>query len=68
MGSLTASVQDLFVLLHGMVFTHIQLDDFTPTLAKLVEQPEMEDLDEREWPAVAVVGVTSMFEYGGLEF
>ena len=51
-----------------MVFTRIQLDDFTPTLAKLVEQPEMEDLDEREWLAVAVVGVTSMFEYGDLEF
>ena len=33
---------DLFVSLHGMLFTHIQLDDFTGTLACFVERLEME--------------------------
>ena len=60
----TASAQDLFVLLHGMLFTHIQLDDFTPTLARFVERLEMEDPEEREWLMMAIVNIASVFEYG----
>ena len=60
----TASAQDLFVLLHGMLFTHIQLDDFAPTLARFVERLEMEDPEEREWLMMAIVNITSVFEYG----
>jgi len=60
----TASAQDLFVLLHGMLFTHIQLDDFTPTLARFVERLEMEVPEEREWLMMAIVNIASVFEYG----
>ncbi|KAG6844489.1 hypothetical protein H0H87_006563 [Tephrocybe sp. NHM501043] len=56
--------RDLFVLLQGMLFTHIQLDDFTPTLARFVERLSMEDLDEREWIMMAVINVAAIFEYG----
>ncbi|KAF8061488.1 hypothetical protein FPV67DRAFT_1703906 [Lyophyllum atratum] len=56
--------RDLFVLLQGMLFTHIQLDDFTPTLARFVERLSMEDLDEREWIMMGVINVAAIFEYG----
>jgi hypothetical protein len=32
-----AKASDLFILLHGMLFTNIQLDDFQPTLARFIE-------------------------------
>ncbi|KAG6909451.1 hypothetical protein DXG01_000436 [Tephrocybe rancida] len=56
--------RDLFVLLQGMLFTHIQLDDFTPTLARFVERLSMEDLEEHEWIMMAVINVAAIFEYG----
>jgi protein SMG6 len=33
---------DIFVFLHGMLSTNIQLDDFTGTLASFLERLEME--------------------------
>jgi protein SMG6 len=33
----TARTPDLFIFLHGMLFTNIQPDDFTPTLACLLK-------------------------------
>ncbi|KAG5639579.1 hypothetical protein H0H81_010781 [Sphagnurus paluster] len=56
--------RDLFVLLHGMLFTHIQLDDFTPTLARFIERLSMEDLDEREWIMMGVINIAAIFEFG----
>ncbi|KAG5645823.1 hypothetical protein DXG03_005164 [Asterophora parasitica] len=56
--------RDLFVLLQGMLFTHIQLDDFTPTLARFIERLSMEDLDEREWIMMGVINVAAIFEFG----
>ncbi len=44
---------DLFVLLHGMLFTNIQLDDFQPTLARFVECLEIKGAAEREWIMMA---------------
>ncbi|KAG6869024.1 hypothetical protein C0993_005683 [Termitomyces sp. T159_Od127] len=55
---------DLFVLLHGMLFTHIQLDDFAPTLARFIERLSMEDLDERVWIMMAIINIGAIFEYG----
>ncbi|KAG6861720.1 hypothetical protein C0995_012724 [Termitomyces sp. Mi166 len=55
---------DLFVLLHGMLFTHIQLDDFTPTLARFIERLSMEDLEEREWIMMSIINIGAIFEYG----
>ncbi|KAG5727581.1 Telomerase-binding protein EST1A [Termitomyces sp. T112] len=56
--------RDLFVLLHGMLFTHVQLDDFTPTLARFIERLSMEDLEEREWIMMAIINIGGIFEYG----
>ena len=33
-----ASLADLFVLLHGMIFTNIQMDDFQGVLARFEEK------------------------------
>jgi protein SMG6 len=59
-----ARAPDLFVLLHGMLFTNIQLDDFQPTLARFIERLEIEDAEEREWAMMAVVNISAMLEYG----
>ncbi|TFK72533.1 hypothetical protein BDN72DRAFT_894698 [Pluteus cervinus] len=59
-----ARVSELFVLLHGMLFTNIQLDDFQPTLARLVERLELDGAEEREWVMMAVINIASILEYG----
>ncbi|KAJ7219067.1 hypothetical protein GGX14DRAFT_589783 [Mycena pura] len=55
---------DLFVLLHGMLFTNIQLDDFKPTLARFIERLEIEGAEEREWIMMAIVNICAVLEYG----
>ncbi|KAJ6546460.1 hypothetical protein DFH09DRAFT_1171098 [Mycena vulgaris] len=59
-----AHLVDLFVLLHGMLFTNVQLDDFQPTLARFIERLEIEGAEEREWIMMAVVNVCAVLEYG----
>ncbi|KAG2028897.1 hypothetical protein BDR03DRAFT_1057708, partial [Suillus americanus] len=59
-----ACAPELFVLLHGMLFTNIQLDDFPPTLARFLERIEIEGAEEREWIMMAVVNIGAVFEYG----
>src|SRR6266540_1844652 len=59
-----ARASELFILLHGMLFTNIQLDDFQPTLARFVERLEIEGVEEREWIMMAVINITSVLEYG----
>lgn len=59
-----ASASELFVLLHGMLFTNIQLDDFTSTLARFLERLEIEGAQEREWIMMAVVNIAAIMEYG----
>ncbi|KAJ7349482.1 hypothetical protein DFH08DRAFT_778758 [Mycena albidolilacea] len=59
-----AHLLDLFVLLHGMLFTNIQLDDFQPTLARFIERLEIEGAEEREWIMMAIVNVCAVLEYG----
>ncbi|KAG0705195.1 hypothetical protein DFH29DRAFT_908006, partial [Suillus ampliporus] len=59
-----ARVSELFVLLHGMLFTNIQLDDFSPTLARFLERIEIEGAEEREWIMMAVVNICAVLEYG----
>ncbi|KAK7023722.1 PINc domain-containing protein [Favolaschia claudopus] len=59
-----AHLVDLFVLLHGMLFTNIQLDDFQPTLARFIERLEIEGAEEREWIMMAIVNVCAVLEYG----
>ncbi|KAJ7109155.1 hypothetical protein C8R44DRAFT_277493 [Mycena epipterygia] len=59
-----AHLVDLFVLLHGMLFTNVQLDDFQPTLARFIERLEIEGAEEREWIMMAVVNICAVLEYG----
>jgi hypothetical protein len=53
---------DLFVLLHGMLFTNIQLDNFPGTLARFFKM-EGEGVEECEW---VMTGVGAVLEYGSL--
>jgi protein SMG6 len=57
-------VSDLFVLLHGMLFTNIQLDDFQSILARFIERLELDGAQEREWIMMAVMNIGAVFEYG----
>jgi protein SMG6 len=55
---------ELFVLLHGMLFTHIQLDSFNATMARFIERLAIEGAEEREWLMMAVANIGAMLEYG----
>lgn len=59
-----ARVPDLFVLLHGLLFTNIQLDDFDATFARFMERLEIEGAEEREWIMMAIVNISAVYEYG----
>jgi protein SMG6 len=59
-----ARTPDLFVFLHGMLFTNIQLDDFTPTLARLLERLSIEEPEAREWTMMAAINIGALLEYG----
>ena len=59
-----AHVSDLFILLHGMLFTKIQLDDFQSTLSRLLERLQIEEIEERDWMMMAVINIGSILEYG----
>jgi protein SMG6 len=49
--NLSTRAADFFVLLQGILFINIQLDDFTGMLACFLEWLEMEGegVEEREW-------------------
>ncbi|KAI0362699.1 hypothetical protein OH77DRAFT_1529844 [Trametes cingulata] len=49
-----ARLTELFVCLHRMLFTNIQLDDFK----------RGEQVEEREWIMMALINIGSLFEYG----
>ena len=59
-----ACAPELFVFLHGMLFTNIQLDDFSATLSRLLERLSIEEPEEREWTMMATVNVGALLEYG----
>lgn len=59
-----AKASDIFILLHGMLFTNIQLDDFQPTLARFIERLEIEGAEEREWIMMGIINIASIMEYG----
>jgi protein SMG6 len=54
---------ELFVLLHGNLFTDIQLDDFAPTLSRFLECLEIEGAEECEWIMMAVTNIGAIMEY-----
>ncbi|KIL61929.1 hypothetical protein M378DRAFT_1056674, partial [Amanita muscaria Koide BX008] len=59
-----AVVSDLFVLLHGMLFTNIQLDDFHSVLSHFIERLELDGAEERQWIMMAIVNISAILEYG----
>ena len=59
-----AKSPELFVLLHGMLFTNIQLDDFQPTLARYLERLQLDGAQEREWIMMAVINIAAVLQYG----
>ena len=59
-----AKASDLFILLHGMLFTNIQLDNFQPTLARFIKHLEIEGTEEREWIMMWIINIASIMEYG----
>lgn len=59
-----AKSPELFVLLHGMLFTNIQLDDFQPTLSRYLERLQLDGAQEREWVMMAIVNVAAILQYG----
>ena len=62
-----ARAADLFLLLHGMLFTHIQLDDYAATYARFVERLTLEGAEEREWIMMAIVNLGAVLEYGRVD-
>lgn len=63
-----ASFLETFVLLQGMLFTHIQLDDFDIFLRRLVtkmnDKDSAERIEERDWVMMAVTNIGAVLEYG----
>ncbi|KAH7915986.1 hypothetical protein BJ138DRAFT_996574 [Hygrophoropsis aurantiaca] len=59
-----ARASELFVLLHGMLFTNIQLDDFQPTLAHFLERLEIEGAEQRDWIMMEIINIGGILEYG----
>lgn len=59
-----ARAPELFVFLHGILFNNIQLDNFQPTLARIIERLEIEGAEECEWIMMAIINISSILEYG----
>ncbi|OBZ75187.1 hypothetical protein A0H81_04568 [Grifola frondosa] len=65
--ALDAQLSELFLLMHGMLFTNIQLDDFKGVLERFQEKLQIEGggvVEEREWIMMAVTNIASVLEYG----
>ncbi|EED78536.1 predicted protein [Postia placenta Mad-698-R] len=62
-----AGLTELFVALHGMLFTNIQLDDFRRVLERFEEKLYIEEsaaVQERDWIMMAIVNLGAVLEYG----
>ena len=62
-----AHTPELFVFLHGVLFTDIQLDNFSATLARLLECLDIEEPEGREWTMMAAVNIRALLEYSHQE-
>ncbi|CDZ96423.1 Nonsense-mediated mRNA decay protein [Phaffia rhodozyma] len=64
-----ATASELFVLLHGMIFTKIQLDDFDDIFARFFERLEEDRLGTRpvpslEWLMMGIINLSACLQYG----
>jgi hypothetical protein len=55
---------ELFVLLHGMLFTDIQLDDFQPTLTRYLERLQIDEAQEQESVITAIINIAAILQHG----
>ncbi|KZV65821.1 hypothetical protein PENSPDRAFT_655393 [Peniophora sp. CONT] len=64
-----ATASDLFVRLHGTLFTAVERDAFAPTLSRLSERLSLTNgqVESREWAMMACANVASLLEYGKKE-
>ncbi|PPQ97802.1 hypothetical protein CVT26_012831 [Gymnopilus dilepis] len=53
-----AHASELFVLLRGMLFTNIQLEDFQPMLAHFMELHKFEGAEDHEWIMMDVIDIS----------
>lgn len=69
-----ATAMDLFVRLHGMLFTRIELDDFDSVMSRFMERLEEDAsldgvsrkacLTQVDWLSMGVVNIAAMLQYG----
>ncbi|KAJ1020721.1 hypothetical protein NDA16_004113 [Ustilago loliicola] len=66
-----SSVEDLFLYLHGILITRVQLDDFEPVfhrlvarITKLVEEQGPAALPQSVWTMMATINIAGLFQYG----
>lgn len=66
-----SSIEDLFLYLHGILITRVQLDDFEPVsqrlltrLTKLVEEQGPATLQQSVWTMMAMINIAGLFQYG----
>jgi protein SMG6 len=57
-----AHALDFFVFLHGMLFTNIQLDNFSPTLACLLEHLSIKEPEAQEWTMMAAINIGALLK------
>ena len=62
----SSTAPSIFLLMQGMLFTCIQLDDFQPTIAYFKECLQLEPLEvtKGEWVMMAMLNITSLVGYG----
>jgi len=55
---------ELFIFLHWVLFTNIQLDYFSATLVCLLECLDIEKPEGREWTMMTAVNISALLKYG----
>ncbi|CAA7257321.1 unnamed protein product [Cyclocybe aegerita] len=58
-----ACTSELFILLHGMLFTTIQLDGFKHALAHFIEHLKIKGAEERVWIVITTINISTMLKY-----
>lgn len=66
-----SSIEDLFIYLHGVLITRVQLDDFEPVLDRLiaklttlVDEQGPAGLPQSVWMMMACINIAGLFQYG----
>ncbi|KAG8897986.1 hypothetical protein FRB99_007736 [Tulasnella sp. 403] len=62
----SSNASSIFLLMHGMLFTRIQLDDFPSNVARFMERIQLNptEVGENEWIMMAMLNIGAILEYG----